>query len=382
MRKLMLRSAFVVLAFALSLSAKEPHQESRIRLSSASPQLQPVASLAFSESSLFGQGEAAWASVAFTSETSIAVGVCLQDFINEKCSLGLVRWEGGTLQPFAQTLRFDSGVKIHPASEGRILTVQGPSPPVLYSADLSTVQELPRQLSRFLSPSGKTVAEWARGSWKLYRLTDRLEPLREGTGDLQFVSDEVVLIQDRKVMRVETLDGKRLGSFSAPSEGYYASGSVGNNKLYLDDCKRVRIVDFDGRTLLNLRNGCSVGDTSLSADGRRMLFDSLNHKSSGLKHVLETVQTLMTLGMAGPEDVNHEEVRVFDTVTGKVCFDWQRSFPATYSRVRSAAISPSGEFVAIVAKDKLSIYRLPAGLRRISGSPARQPKNIAGDLAF
>jgi hypothetical protein len=161
-------------------------------------------------------------------------------------------------------------------------------------------------------------------------------------------------------MRVETLDGKGLGSFSAPAEGYYASGSVGNNKLYLDDCKSVRIVDFDGRTLLNLRNGCSVGDTSLSADGRRMLFDSLDHKSSGLKHILERVQTVTTLGMAGPEDVNREEVRVFDTVTGKACFDWHRGFPATYSRVRSAAISPSGLFVAIVAKDSLWIYRLPA----------------------
>jgi hypothetical protein len=221
------------------------------------------------------------------------------------------------------------------------------------------VHDLPKNLSRFLSPSGKTVAEWTRGSWKLYRLSDRLEPLREGTGDLQSVSDEVVLIQDRKVMRVETLDGKRLGSFSAPAEGYYASGPVGNKKLYLDDCKSVRIVDFDGRTLLNLRNGCSARDISLSADGGRMLFDSLNHKSSGLKHVLESVQTLTTLGMAGPEDVNHEEVRVFDSVTGKACFDWQRSFPATYGRVRSAAISPSGEFVAIVARDMLLIYRLP-----------------------
>jgi hypothetical protein len=222
------------------------------------------------------------------------------------------------------------------------------------------VHDLPKQLSRFFSPTGKTVAEWASGSWKLYRLSDGLEPIREGTGDLQSVSDEVVLIQDRKIMRVETLDGKRLGSFSVPVEGYYASGLVGNSKLYLDDCKSVRIVDFDGRTLLNLRNGCSMGDTSLSADGRRMLFDSLNHKSSGLKHVLENVQTLTTLGMVGPEDVNHEEVRVLDTFAGKACFDWQRRFPATYSRVRSAAISPSGEFVAIVEKDKLLIYRLPA----------------------
>jgi hypothetical protein len=365
MRKQMLGSAFVLLAFALSLPAKEPNQQSRITLASASPQLQPVASLALSESPQSGQGEAAWASVAFTSETSIAVGACLRSFINQMCSIVLVRWKGDTIQPFAQTLRFDSGVSLHPASEGRILVFQSLSPTVLYSADLSTVNELPKNLSRFISPSGKTVAEWARGSWKLYRLSDQLEPLREGTGDLQSVSDEVVLIQDRKVMRVETLDGKQLGSFSVPSaaERYYAStGSVGNNKLYLDDCNSVRIVDFSGRTLLKMhpRKGCSFHDTSSSADGRRMLFDFTNHKASGLKHVLESVQTVTTLGMMGPEDVNREEVRVFDTVTGKACFNWHRSFPATYSQVRSAAISPSGEFVAVVEKDKLSIYRLPA----------------------
>ena len=363
MRKQMLGSAFALLAFALSLSAKEPNQASRVSLASASPQPKPVASLALSESHPSGQGEAAWASVAFTSETSIAVGVCLRDFINQKCSLVLVRWEGDTLQPFAQSLRFDFGVSVHPAGEGRILAIQGRSPTVLYSADLSTVHDLPKHLSRFFSPSGKTVADWAPGSWKLYRLSESLEPLREGTGNLQSVSEEVVLIQDRKVMRVETLDGKQLGSFSLPSEaeGYYASAGSLRNKLYLDDCKSVRIVDFEGRTLLKMhpRKGCSAGDTSSSADGRRMLFDFTDHKVSGLKHVLESVQTLTTLGMIGPEDVNREEVRVFDTVTGKACFDWHRGFPATYSRVRSAAISPSGEFVAIVAKDRLSIYRLP-----------------------
>jgi len=371
MEKQMLGSAFVLLASALSLSAKEHNQKSSIGPASASPQLQPVASLTLSESPQSGQAEVAWVSVAFTSETSIAVGACLRNFINQKCSVVLVRWNGDTLQPFAQTLQFDSGVSLHPASEGRILEVKSLSPTVLFSADLSTVHDLSKPLSRFLSPSGKTVTEWARGSWKLYRLSDGLELLREGAGDLQSVSDEVVLIQDRKVMRVETLDGKQLGSFSVPSaaERYYASiGPVGNNKLYLDDCKSVRIVDFDGRTLLKMhpRKGCSVGDTSSSADGRRMLFDFTDRKVSGLKHVLESFQTLTTLGMAGPEDVYGEEVRVFDTVTGKACFDWHRSFPATHSQVRSAAISPSGEYVGIVAKDKLLIYRLPADCNELA----------------
>jgi hypothetical protein len=104
---------------------------------------------------------------------------------------------------------------------------------------------------------------------------------------------------------------------------------------------------------------CGQGDTTSSADGRRMLFDFTDRKTSGLQHVLENIQTITSLGMVGPEDFNREEVRVFDTVTGKTCFDWHRSFPMTYSQVRSAAISPSGEFVAIAAGGMLSIYRLP-----------------------
>jgi len=63
--------------------------------------------------------------------------------------------------------------------------------------------------------------------------------------------------------------------------------------------------------------------------------------------------------MAGTEAVNHEDVKVVDTVTGKSCFEWQRGFPETYNQIRSAAISPSGKFMAIMEANTLSIYPLP-----------------------
>jgi len=91
-----------------------------------------------------------------------------------------------------------------------------------------------------------------------------------------------------------------------------------------------------------------------------MLFDTPSYKASGLQNVLDNIRTITTLGMTGPEDANREEVRVVDTVTGKTCFDWHRSFPMTPNQVSSAAISPSGEFVAIATGNALSIYRLPA----------------------
>jgi hypothetical protein len=98
----------------------------------------------------------------------------------------------------------------------------------------------------------------------------------------------------------------------------------------------------------------------LSADGSRRLFDFSEREVPRFQRLLESLRTITTLGMSGPEDSNREVVRVMDTVTRKSCFEWSRSFPMRWNRGRFAAISPSGEFVAITADNKLSIYRLPA----------------------
>jgi hypothetical protein len=100
------------------------------------------------------------------------------------------------------------------------------------------------------------------------------------------------------------------------------------------------------------------GGTS-SADRSRKLFEFSERKVPRFQHLLESLHTITTLGMSGPEDVNCEAVRVIDTATRRSCFDWRRSFPMDWARGRLATISPSGEFVAITVKNKLSIYRLP-----------------------
>jgi hypothetical protein len=109
-------------------------------------------------------------------------------------------------------------------------------------------------------------------------------------------------------------------------------------------------------------------DAKASADGKRTLFDFNDRQVPFGQHLLETAHTVLTLGMSGPEDVNGEVIQVVDTSSKKACFEWRRSFPMTWMRVRSASISPSGEFVAIIEDTKLSVYRLPAACdgRRIS----------------
>jgi hypothetical protein len=83
------------------------------------------------------------------------------------------------------------------------------------------------------------VTESAPGYWKLYRLTDRLETLREGAGEPRSVSDETVVIPDGRVIRIETLDGEQLGSFAVPEEAWGSQAApLGNTKLYLHDRRR------------------------------------------------------------------------------------------------------------------------------------------------
>jgi len=333
----------------------------------------PMAALDLSELLPSVQGEPSWLTLAFLSETSIGVGVCQADR-GSKCSLSVVRWENGTLLRIAHTSEFNPGASIRAAGDGKMLVLQPGLPTVLYSADLSTRHELSKQIS-LVSASGKTVAETTPGSWKIYRVTDRLEPVREGTGNLQSISDSFVAIRSGNAMRVETLEGKEVGSFSLTSPGSenMSAGLLGDGTLYLDDCRMVRVVNFDGKPLssMHLDKGCSVDDTRSSTDGKRILFDFASHKVNGRKHVLESLRTVTTLGMAGAEDVNTEDVRVFDTVSGGACFNWYRHFPPTYSRLRSAAISPSGEFIAIAADKRFSVYLVRAGSETSAMTPKK-----------
>ena len=115
--------------------------------------------------------------------------------------------------------------------------------------------------------------------------------------------------------------------------------------------------------------GMRWGGTS-SADGRRKLLEISKRKVPGKQHLLEVLHTVTTLGMSGPEDVNREAVRVIDTSTRKLCFEWHRSFPMDWRRGRFATISPSGELVAITVDNKLSIYRLPL----VCEDPTKEPK--------
>ena len=329
-------------------------------------QSKPVAILGLSQLAPRGSSLEVTQSVAFISDTSIAVGLC-QRGPGMNCSLFLIRCDGDILKPYATTSHYRAGMSIHAFSTGQILAKpMGTYPVVLFSADLSEEQYLP---SLYLaSRSGNTVAEQKGTAWKIYRLLPRLAFVREGRGELQAISDTLVAFRVGDVMNTETAEGTLLGSFSVrPKNKCYSTVQLASNdRLYWEDCKGSRMVDFTGKKKVQLHPPKGWGshwDTQQfwSADGKRVLFDHFDRKISVARNTGEILGAVMTLGMGvGDEQDNREEVQVLDTITGASCFDWKRQFPeGSEAFPTNAAISPSGELVAIVAGGAVSIYRLP-----------------------
>lgn len=323
----------------------------------------PVATLDLTSLLPPGPAELDWTTISFVSENSIAVGLCSKGK-PDHCSLSLVRWEGGALRSSAQTLAYDRAL-IHPARDGGILTTCHYScKPALYSADLSKSIHLPSRIS-LVSPSGSTAASKARGSWTAYRLSDRLELLRESDGILYSLSDNLVVFDVLGTIHTETLDGTSLGTFRGAKLCPNGVQILDRHRLFVASCLRYPpIVDFAGNQLLKLHlptRNCDR-EPAPSADGSRLLFDCKSRKVSTVRNVSEIALEIALVGNADLQPLNNrQQVLVVDTVTGATCFDWRRSFPMSddlhFAKV--ASISPNGEFVAIAAEKTLSIYHLP-----------------------
>lgn len=242
-------------------------------------------------------------------------------------------------------------------------------PAVLFSTDLSEAQEL---TSLYLfSRSGDTAVELKERAWRIYRVLPNPVFVREGTGELEAISDSQVVLREGNVVNIESLEGTLLGSFSVWPKTKCSSTVIlaGDGRLYLEDCKGGRMVDFNGKekVRLHLPNGWGIHSQwniqeFWSADGKRILFDHFDRKISPLRNIGEILEAFMTLGMGvGDQKDNREEVQVLDTVSGALCFDWKRRFrEGSEALPTNAAISPSGELVAIATGGAVVIYRLPS----------------------
>lgn len=326
------------------------------------PGPEPVATLDLSQL-LAGTKDPSAQSIAFISDTSIAVSLCPHGSTTG-CELSLLRRDGNTLRAYAaSTSHIRQGASIHVSGDGPILITPFLSyPAVLFSPDLSITRELPDVF--FASPSGNTGAGVMKDGWKLYHIGPQIKLTREGKGSFRSVSDEVIVFQDGNMMRIETLQGTPLGSFSVKPETkcYNLAYPLGPNRLYFYDCKKIRIVDFGGREQSELHPPKGWRAHQFwSQDGKRILFDNFGRKISMFRNIGETLLAMGTLGAgAVDEQDNREEVLVLDSSSGDLCFEWKRSFPeGSVALSQDATISPSGKFVAIAAGRTLSVYRLP-----------------------
>jgi len=261
------------------------------------------------------------------------------------------------------------GTKIHRSEGGFILEPDHYGQPAhLYSADLSTHEEIPDP--RYVSSSGRTVAVLTTrsappnsGVWTIYAIhpvpLPTVEKVREVTGDLQAVNDHEIVIRVNDTIRTEALDGKVLGTFVVKprSKEQATVQFAGQDRLYASTWHHDRIIDVNGKELLKLRAPSGWGFDRLSTDGTRLVYD--HYTQSFLKTLAQNTLALGTLGVgAVDEKDDREAIRVLDTTTGKACFDWKAPRHLIDTRDH-ADISPDGKLVAVAAGGTLTVYRLP-----------------------
>jgi hypothetical protein len=299
--------------------------------------------------------------IAFLSDSVIATGVCKSG----DCLLVLTQWDGSTLQPFAQTHRFFEQTAIYLTAQGNLLTLRDWDdwhPAHLYSPDLSVEADLiPLRKS---SQSGNTVAEQRAGGWNLYHLDTqadaKLTLIHSATGELVALSDEVAVFHDDGGIRTETLQGKVLGSFKV--KDYKGVEPRDRDKLLLHDGKGLRVVDFNGTEQLRLRVLKESGPyvfVAVSADKKKVLSDTFSRTASAPVGWANIASATIALGVDWAP--TRERVQVVDTATGGSCFKLHRSFAeGSENGSHNAALSPSGEFLAVAVDGVLSVYRLPA----------------------
>lgn len=324
----------------------------------------PVAQVELSQ--LLPVHEDIWASVAFVNDALIAVAVRAK-YVRES-GLTLLEWKNGELRPIASTRDVGSDVLNLHRAPGGILAVGVTGSAFLYSATLFSMRRI--EPVHGVSPSGTIVLRRTKDEWKLEHPDSPEELIRRGHDELLSFSDQVMVLRPKNALQIETFDGRVVGSFRIRGESNCPAHVriLSGDRFYVDNCKDVRIVDLNGNTKLRLPRPKGwpvnrIGFDPVSADGNRFLSVNFSRKLPFLRHAGEILVAVVTFGMGVDDEVdNRQEIRVVDTGTGAVCFDLVRTFPMGWASPfeDAAAISPSGEFVAIAADRHLSIYRLPA----------------------
>ncbi len=276
----------------------------------------------------------------------------------------IVNWQNGSIEAHAEMQSADYVRALHAASGGQLL-VEGRYQSFLYSSGLKDRQLLPFRTLVPPVPRSNTIGEQHSDNWTVYQLTPlALTKVREGQGELQSVSDDLVVFRRADTIITERLTGDPVGGFRVtPMTAHQRVAEIiGGRALYIDGTPNGKLVTFEGRlrTQIPLTSGWGFRHGQ-SRDGSRLLFDHFTRIIPPAQRVGESVIAALTLGLGrGNETANGEVITVVDTKDGARCFDLESpsrlfGMPGGWH----ADVSPSGRLVAVTTQTALSIYELP-----------------------
>ena len=278
------------------------------------------------------------------------------------CRMFFLQWDGDGLHSLGSSIIATHQELFHRAGADHVFTTSFVWPTsALYSVSTLTREDLPFVSPNLASASGRLTASSGTESWTVYQLVPSVRLVRQGYGELLSVSDDMVAIRQGDSVRVETIGRSELGSFRVkPRTRCATEATLLKDALYLNTCGHGYIVRWNGKRLLklNLPNG-NPQQTRTNEAGTRLLFDYSTRHVSLLQSAAELGQTVVSLGVGAPDQFdNGEAVRVLEPNTGATCFAWQTQLSRTESFFGHAALSPSGQVVAIAHGARLSFYRL------------------------
>jgi hypothetical protein len=347
------------LLFAIALGACCGRDVARAETSS------PAVTIKLSE-----WGAAIWSTpyrrtVAFISDSSIAVLLCGQQNLTG-CRLIVADFSNGKIKVRTETTISGSASEVRRVDgQGIMVSFDFKVGHRLYSPDLTILQDLPNPWR--ISISGNVIASRTKeGQVEIYRI-DGSRPLKisvvESGGELEAVSEDYVVLREGNTIHTKTIKGPSMGAFKVKSPTKCATEVelAGAGRLYLQSCLHDSMVDYEGNTITHLRAPNGWGwRRGWNEDGRRLIYDYYKRRVSFLRNARETAVAVATLGVGAVDEIaNGETVRVVDTATGNICFEWNSPRLPEIAIGYHADVSPSGKYAAVITDDSLSIYALP-----------------------
>lgn len=301
----------------------------------------------------------------FVTENILAVSICR----NLRCNLETLDLKSGTPRVIARSNEFQNYSALFRVTAGRVMLDRVRSgnrwEAVVLDSNLQAPSLIPEAAGidqRNISSTGDTFVKQNQEGWVAYRTVLPPARIREGNGSVLSVSDDAVAYVDKGTIQVEGMEGKHLGSFRVNAKALPTISFLGPDRLWSEAKAHPEILDFNGRVVQSMKKqdgwGFRIGQSS---DGSRMLFDRYTRNVPLGQKISEAAIAIATLGMGvGDEEANGETVVVIDTKNGKKCFEWSSRTDLLLEGHFHADIDPSGRLIAIMSRNWLNFYKLPA----------------------